>query len=247
MDIPRGIGDKVLVTAPRTSSREQHELFSALGLNVELHPEGSTDFPSIIGELITWYSEPTRAAEAKVFALSGRQQPPREVLTTWLGRALPVDAEGDALISYAADALLIAGEHGASSSAPQLLGVESGDAALYLLRSQGQRRLLGAEGWVPATLHSPDTEAALSGIFRYEGCTRAFAEHAPNCERCLTALETWDFEHGLPEGFEKFRRIPVQTRRAPLMEEGKPEEGVAIFIPRPKELPAPPKAWWKFW
>ena len=246
MDITRGIGEKDLVTAPRTSSREQHEFFSALGLSVELHPEASAVFPDVVSQLIAWYSDPGRAAEAKVFALTGRQPPPREVLTRWLGRPLPVDAEGDALISYAADALLIAGEHGSSSSAPQLLGVESGDAALYLLRSQGQRRLLGGEGWIPSTLHSPDTEAALTGIYRFEGCTRAFAEHASACETCLAAMETWDFEHGLPEGFEKFRRVPVQKRR-PHVEEGKPEEGVAIFIPRPPEVPPRPKAWWKFW
>jgi hypothetical protein len=235
------------VTPPRTSSREQHELFSALGLSLELHPDASADFTSVVGELISWYSDETRAAEAKVFALTGRQKPPRDVLTKWLGRALPEDAEGDALISYAADALLIAGEHGASSSAPQLLGVESGDAALYLLRSQGERRQFAAEGWLPSTLHSPDTEAALSGIYRFEGCTRAFSEHATNCEACLSAMETWDYEHGLPEGFERFRRVPVQTRRQPMVEEGKPEEGVAIFIPRPPEKPVRPKPWWKFW
>ena len=235
------------MTAPRTSSREQHELFTTLGLQVELHPEAGADFTAVVGELIAWYADPVRAAEAKVFALTGGQPPPREVLTAWVGRALPVDAEGDALISYSADALLIAGEHGESSTSPQLLGVESGDAALYLLRSHGQRRLFGAEGWIPATLHSPDTEAALSGIFRYEGCSRAFAEHASGCESCLAALETWDFEHGLPEGFEKFRRPPPPRRRPPAMEEGKPEEGVAIFIPRPKEVPPKPKAWWKFW
>jgi hypothetical protein len=200
----------------------------------------------VVGELITWYSDEARAAEAKVFALTGRQPPPRDVLNRWLGRPLPPDAEGDALISYAADALLIAGEHGASGSSPQLLGVEAGDAALYLLRSHGQRRQLGHEGWLPATLHSPDTEAALSGIFRFEGCTRAFEEHASGCETCLAALETWDFEHGLPDGFEKFRRVPVRSQK-PQVAEGKPEEGVAIFIPRPPPKPPARRPWWKFW
>lgn len=246
MDFTGCIGDKDPVTPPQTSSREQHELFSALGLSVELHPEASAAFPDVVGQLIAWYADPGRAAEAKVFSLTGRQPPPREVLTQWLGRELPADAEGDALISYAADALLIAGEHGASSSALHLLGVESGDAALYLLRSQGQRRLLGAEGWLPSTLHSPDTEAALSGIYRFEGCTRAFSEHASGCESCLASLEAWDFEHGLPEGFERFRRVRVPPpRRKPALEEGPPEEGVAIFIPRPPERP--PRPWWKFW
>ena len=239
---------RVTLTPPRTSSREQHELFSALGLSVELSPDASGDFPEFMGQLIAWYSDEGRAAEAKVFALTSRQPPPREVLTRWLGRPLPADAEGDALISYAADAFLIAGEHGASSSAPQLLGIESGESALYLLRSQGQRRLLASEGWLPATMHSPDTEAALNGIYRFEGCTRAFEEHAVGCESCLVALEAWDFEHGLPDGFEKFRRVPVKPRRpAPQVDEGRQEEGVAIFIPRPPEQPPKSKAWWKFW
>ena len=247
MDIVARIRDNETVTPPRTSSREQHELFSALGLNLELHPEGSAEFPVVVGQLITWYSDEARAADAKVFALTGRQQPPREVLSRWLGRALPGDAEGDALISYAADALFIAGEHGASASSPQLLGVESADAALYLLRSHGQRRLLPSQGWLPSTLHSPDTEAALGGIYRFEGCTRAFAEHAAGCENCLSSLETWDFEHGLPEGFEQFRRVPVLARKPALVVEGEPESGVAIFIPRVPVAKSLPKSWWKFW
>ena len=123
----------------------------------------------VVSALIGWYADEARAAEAKVFALTGNQPPPREVLSGWVGRALPLDAEGDALIAYAADALLIVGDHGASASSPQLLAFESGDAGLYLLRAQTQRKLLGAEGWVPMTLHSPDTEAALSGIYRYPG------------------------------------------------------------------------------
>ena len=68
------------------------------------------------------------------------------------------------------------------------------------------------------------------------------------CEACLVALEAWDFEHGLPDGFEKFRRVPVKPRRpAPQVDEGRQEEGVAIFIPRPPEQPPKSKAWWKFW
>ena len=234
------------MTPPRTSSREQHEFFGALGLQVELHAEASAELAQVVGALIGWYADEGRAADAKVFALTGRQPPPRERLSGWVGRALPADAEGDALIGYAADALLIAGDHGASASAPQLMVFESGDAGLYLLRPQTQRKLLGAEGWVPMTLHSPDTEAALSGIYRYEGCTRAFAEHARACEACLAALEAWDFEHGLPAGFDEFRRA-VPAKRKPSMEEGEPEEGVAIFIPRPPPEPPRPAPWWKFW
>ncbi len=245
MDFVHGIGDKDLVTLPRTSSREHHELFTTLGLAVELNAEASASYEAAVGALITWYSDAPRAREARVFALTGRQPPPRDVLTSWVGRSLPTDAEGDALIGYAADALLIDGGHGGSPTALQLLTLESGDAALYLLRAPAQRKLLGSEGWVPATVHSPDTEAALSGIYRYEGCTRAFAEHASGCDDCLSALEAWDFEQGLPEGFEKFRRVP--PRRKPQLEEGVAEEGVAIFIPRPPDPPPYEKPWWKFW
>ena len=245
MDIVHRIGDKHPVTLPRTSSRAQHELFTALGLAIELDPAGSDNFEASVAALIAWYSDAPRALEARVFALSGRQPPPREVLTSWVGRALPADAEGDALIGYAADALFIDGGHGGSPTALQLLTLESGDAALFLLRPPNQRKLLGAAGWVPASVHSPDTESALSGIFRYEGCTRAFADHASGCEDCLSALEAWDFEQGLPEGFEKFRRAP--PRRKPQMEEGPAEEGVAIFIPRPPDRLPYEKPWWKFW
>lgn len=48
----------------------------------------------------------------------------------------------------------------------------------------------------------------------------------------------------LPEGFERFRRVPARVRK-PHVDEGPVQEGVAIFIPRPPERP--PKPWWKFW
>ena len=35
---------------------------------------------------------------------------------------------------------------------------------------------------------SPDTEAALSGIFRNDGCTPAYAAHFKRCSRCLDLL-----------------------------------------------------------
>lgn len=234
------------MTPPRTSSRELHEFFSALGLSVELHPEASAAFTAVVGELIAFYGDPARATETKVFALKGRQPPPRELLTQWAGRELPADAEGDALLGYVGDVLLIDGQHGTSASAPQLLALEAGDAGLYLLRPMGQRKRLGDEGWLPMTLHSPDTEAALSGIYRTDGCTRAFAEHVPGCVDCREALEDWDEEHGLPDGFEAFQRPRVVKRKRPVAE-GPPEEGVAIFIPRPPPEPPQRAPWWKFW
>ena len=112
------------MTPPRTSRREQHELFSGLGLAVELHPEGKGDFEAVVAELITWYCDPARAAEAQVFSLTFRQPPPRDTLAQWVGKSLPADAEGDALIGYAADSLLIAGNHGASTTAART-GAES--------------------------------------------------------------------------------------------------------------------------
>lgn len=244
MDFAGCIRDKRLVTPPRTSSRELHEFFRSLGLNVELHPEATAELEQTLDQLIAWYSDASRAAEAKVFALGGEAPAPRDVLGTWVGRTLPEELEGYALLSYAADVLFIAGGHGASGSALQLLALESDDATLYLLRSHGQRKQVGNEGWLPSTMNSPDTEAALSGIFRVDGCTPAFAEHAAGCDACLEALEAWDYEHGLPEGFEAFRRAPMRVARKPV-DEGPIQEGVAIFIPRPPEKL--PKPWWKFW
>lgn len=232
------------MTPPRTSSREFHEFFQSLGLTVELHTDATDELNDTVDQLIAWYSDASRAAQAKVFALSGDAQPPRDVLAGWLGREVPAGLEGYSVLAYAADVLFIAGEHGASGSAPQLLALESDEASLYLLRPHSQRKQVGNEGWLPATMNSPDTEAALSGIFRFEGCTPAFSEHASGCEECLAALEAWDFEHGLPEGFERFRRVPMRVRKPPV-DEGPVQEGVAIFIPRPPERP--PKPWWKFW
>ena len=233
-----------LVTPPRTSSRELQEFFQSLGLTIELQAEASAELNDAVDQLIEWYSDEARAREAKVFALSGNALPPRDVLASWVGRPMPADLEGYSLLSYAADVLMIAGAHGASASSAQLLSLESHDASLYLLRAQGQRKQVGHEGWLPSTMNSPDTEAALSGIFRYEGCTPAFSEHAAGCDDCLSALEAWDFEHGLPEGFERFRRAPARVARK-VVDEGPVQEGVAIFIPRPPEKS--PKPWWKFW
>lgn len=232
------------MTPPRTSSREFHVFFQSLGLNVELHVDATAELFETVDQLIAWYADPARAAEAKVFALTKDAPAPRDVLAGWVGRELPQGLEDYALTSYAADLLFIAGEHGASGSALQLLALESEDASLYLLRPQSHRKQVGNEGWLPSTMNSPDTEAALSGIFRFEGCTPAFAEHAKDCDACLAALEAWDFEHGLPEGFERFHRVPVRVRK-PVLDEGPVQEGVAIFIPRPPEQP--PRPWWKFW
>ena len=232
------------MTPPRTSSRELQEFFQSQGLTIDLHEGASGEFNDAVDQLVEWYADPAKALEAKVFALSGEAVAPRDVLGRWVGRPMPADLGGYALLSYAADVLLIAGAHGASSTTPQLLALESEEATLYLLRSQGQRKQVGHEGWLPSTMNSPDTEAALSGIFRYEGCTPAFSEHAAECDDCLAALEAWDFEHGLPEGFERFRRAPVRVARKQV-DEGPVQEGVAIFIPRPPEKL--PKPWWKFW
>jgi hypothetical protein len=244
VDFVRGIGDNTPVKPARTSSRELHELFTGLSLDVELDLAASNDFSTVTSEVISWYADPARAGPAKVFVLFDEQEAPRELLAEWIGRPLPADAEGFELLSYAADALLCEASHG-GPTAPELLTFELDHAGLYLLRPAGQRRNFGTEGWVPSTLNSPDTEAALNGVFRFEGCTPGFAEHAARCKTCLAALHAWDEKHGLPDGFEAFRIRP--PRPPPPAHSGKPAEGVAIVIPRPPEEPAKPAPWWKFW
>lgn len=233
---------------PSTSSPALHQLCVSLGLSVELEPSGCVDLPALMRQLFDWYSDRARAAPARVFALREGEEPPRDVLTLWACSPLPRNARGDELISYAADVLLIAARHGGVPSTPQLLRMKSGPLALYLLRPRAPQPLLvEGEGWLPATLHSRDTEAALAGEFRDHGCTPAFAEHAGDCRRCEAALESWDFKFGLPAGFERFRYALEQQPLGGPMDEGVIEEGVAICIPRSSEPPRPPRVWWKFW
>lgn len=51
-----------------------------------------------------------------------------------------------------------------------------------------------AEGF--ATCHYPDTEAALAGIYRYEGARRSFIAHAPDCALCQGQLREVVAQYG---------------------------------------------------
>jgi hypothetical protein len=251
--------------APRTSSPALVELFTALGLEVSLEPTADASFEAVLTAVADWYAEPARAAAARVYLLSFAADAGVDdvftsaswvafklVLAQWLRRPLPQGVEGEELLMYVADALLITGAHASldPAAAPQLLRFDTPRGDLYLLRAEVDRRQVDGEGWLPGTNNSPDTEAALNGGFRVDGCSLAFTEHAPTCPRCLANLERADHAYGLPEDWAHLRTWPEPSHAPalPPIPELHPESGVAIHIPRsgPRK-PAPARPWWRFW
>lgn len=222
----------VSLNRPSSSSAEHIAFFNSLGLPVAQDDGASDDFEAVLGEVITWYLQPERAASARVVAATSEDL--TRVLRAWLGRELPA-LNGDALIAYVADSLLIDAGHGNShSQTPRLLALASEAGTLYMLRPDPGT----SDGVFVTTLHSPDTEAALSGVFRIDGCSPAFEDHASSCTHCLAALEKTDQKYGLPDGFERFRRHPVRVPPPPPTPLP-PVSGVAIIIRR--------RPWWAFW
>jgi hypothetical protein len=231
---------------PRTSNPDVLKLLTALRLEIQLDVAGSADLHVVLGDVCSWYFDADRASKARVAAVpctdatdsktyfaSPAFLAAKKSFAQWLGRPLPA-LEGEALVEYVADALMIAADHSKDPGGePQLLHFETPTGVLYLLRSTNDRREFKNEGFIPPTLNSPDTDAALGGIFREEGCTPAFAAHAAGCDRCLIALEDADFEQGLPDDFAKLRKWPSPARRiVPDLPPLPPVSGVAIIIPR---------------
>jgi hypothetical protein len=253
---------------PSTSNRALVELFSSLGLEVDFDQAASPALEQVLEQVSDWYLEPARAEPARVFVLayppgsteeavfgSARWQGCKQALSRWVGMPLPTLDEAE-LVLWVADAVYILAEHSADpASAPQLLRFETTRGELFLWRSLSQRRFVEPLGWLPETLNGPDTAAALKGDFRVDGCSAAFATHAPECPRCLNSLIKWDAQAGLPEGWEHLRRWPTPVPAPPLRLSSPPPGpltpawGVAIHIPRPGPFPVPrpPSPWWRFW
>lgn len=111
----------------------------------------------------------------------------RALLERWLGEPFPADEQ--AVLIHAADVLLIRGEHGdaAPGLGPQLFELGGKQGRLFVVRTWAEREAATlAEDF--ATCHYPDTEAALSGIYRYNGARRSFIAHAPGCALCQQQL-----------------------------------------------------------
>jgi hypothetical protein len=238
----------------------------SLRLEAALDEAATDDLETVLDELLRWYADAERAARARVFAwrhgLGGGEelyssktfQEFTAVLQRWVKQPLP-SLEGEALVSYAADSLLIAAHHSDDADAsPQLMSVEGDCGTLFLLRSARDRAQQPAdEAWALGTLHSPDTEAALEGIYRFKGCTPAFADHAVECARCQAQLQQWEASADLPDGFEQFRRQPLrpsppETPPLPAAARvGITHKAVIEFPPPVETEPPPKKQWWKFW
>ncbi|WP_437720054.1 hypothetical protein [Sorangium sp. So ce861] len=125
----------------------------------------------------------------------------------WLERAIPVSVatDLDELVSYAGDLCFLRRHAGAAGEAPCLYSIngwrprDDTPFTLYALRRDGEP--LYALG-VPVEFHvHPDTEAAAAGIFRVDGLTDSYREHAPACEVCRDALRSAAAEGVLPDEF----------------------------------------------
>ncbi len=236
----------------RTSSRQVVTFLQSYGLEATLDDAATDDFDTVFEALTQWYADPDRAAMAKVFVVRPGDEANARALSTvlsrWLASPLP-PLRDESLVQYVADALMIDAHHSDDAdSAPQLFSIEAEGSTLYLLRPEERRTEFAVDDtWAVGSLNSPDTEAAIQGIYRFEVCTPAFADHAVACARCQALLSAWEARGNLPDGFEQFRRRPLRPpveQLPPLA----PVSGVGIVIPRaPTTPPAPKKKpWWKF-
>lgn len=234
------------MTSARTSNPELAATLKAIGLECELDEKAPAGADELVAALLDVYSDPSRAEAARVFVSRGEDNAAlATVLSRWAQREIPPvgdDFAGEEeLVQFVADWLMAKALHGDTAS-PQLFAFEAEEGLLYLLRTEQELSWSGKSGttWIPGfdagTRNSPDTEAALNGIYRGEGCEPAFAEHARSCARCLALFDEHrrrmaelppDQQH-CPEGFEEFLG---PTARAPLV---------------PAALP-PPRPWWRFW
>lgn len=129
-------------------------------------------------------------------------------LERWLEHPIPVAVatDLDELVSYAGDLCFLRRHAGAAGEAPYLFSIDRWRTrddtpySLYVLRSEGAP--LYALG-VPVQLHvHPDTEAAAAGIFRTDGLTPSYREHAPACAACRDALRSAAERGVLPDVFQ---------------------------------------------
>jgi hypothetical protein len=71
---------------------------------------------------------------------------------------------------------------------------------------------------LPEKLSTPDAGAALSGVFRLDGCTRGYAAHATRCPRCQDLLAKGQQNGELPAGWASVidaRHRPATVEKQP--------------------------------
>jgi hypothetical protein len=139
----------------------------------------------VLVALLAWYAEPERASAARVFAFaiddnasaeqifaSTRFSEFTEVLASWLQAPLP-PMKGEDLLRAVADRLLAEATHPRGEHAgSQLFVLRGSPGELYLLRTEAELEGVRSYGFgALEKFSSPDTEAALAGIFRSDGCS----------------------------------------------------------------------------
>ncbi|KYF64699.1 hypothetical protein [Sorangium cellulosum] len=158
---------------------------------------------------------PSEVSDADgAFAVDEHAAPDPKVLAAvwlaferWLEHPIPVAVatDLDELVSYAGDMCFLRRHADAAGEAPCLFSIDGwrprDDASfsIYALRRDGEP--LYALG-LPVQFHvHPDTEAAAAGIFRLDGLTNSFREHAPTCAVCRDNLRRAADEGALPDAF----------------------------------------------
>ncbi|WP_437283872.1 hypothetical protein [Sorangium sp. So ce406] len=129
-------------------------------------------------------------------------------LERWLEHPIPVAVatDLDELVSYAGDMCFLRQHADATGEAPCLFSIDGwrphDDASfsIYALRRDGEP--LHALG-LPVQFHvHPNTEAAAAGIFRLDGLTDSYREHAPTCAACRDNLRRAADAGVLPDEFQ---------------------------------------------
>lgn len=170
------------MTSARTSSPELSATLKAIGLQVELDEEAPAVADELVAALLDVYSDQSLAEAARVFVSRGDDNASlATVLSRWAQRELPPVGEGysgeEELVQFVADWLMAKAIHGDSAS-PQLFAFEAEAGTLYLLRTEQELSWSGKTGseWIPGfeagSRNSPDTEAALNGIYREGAANR---------------------------------------------------------------------------
>lgn len=218
---------------PRTSSNALQTWFEALGLEVELWGDASDDFEEVFSSVLAWYADSGRAKAARVFSFAvDDETTTTEVFASArfseLTQVLP-ELKGEELLGYVGDRLLIDAVHPLKAGhGAQLFILTASPGNLYLLRTDDERTAAGAFARMPRLERrsSSDTEAALSGLFRGNGCSPVYEAHAKRCPRCVELLARSRQRHELPSGW------PSVTEGVPPAAPAKQEDLPGVQVTR---------------
>jgi hypothetical protein len=176
---------------PEVKPLDTRAALAQLELDVSLARE---DWPKTLAALVAHYTVGSPASHRdRAFATTDEDgKDVRALLEQWLGEPIPQSVRS--AIDHAADVLLIRYEHeGDPDDGRQLFEIEGHPRSLFVLRTSEERE--DAEIHM-ASRHSPNTSAALHGIYRYEGARPSFIAHAPACSQCQAQLRSVIAEFG---------------------------------------------------